>query len=61
MAGWKKIIHSGSDAHLNDLYLSGDIIHAGDTDTKIQFNTDIINLIQLVLKGYELQPEEMSL
>jgi len=43
VAGWKKIIHSGSDAHLNDLYLSGDIIHAGDTDTKIQFNTDIIN------------------
>jgi len=43
VAGWKKIIHSGSDAHLNDLYLSGDIIHAGDTDTRIQFNTDIIN------------------
>ena len=46
MAGWKKIIHSGSDAHLNDLYLSGDIIHAGDTDTRIQFNTDIINFWQ---------------
>ena len=49
MAGWKKIIHSGSNAHLNsitasNILLDSSIIHNGDENTRIVFNQDEIKL-----------------
>jgi len=48
MPNWKKVITSGSNAHLNHITASGNIsvggniIHVGDPDTKIEFAADTI-------------------
>ena len=55
MPNWKKLIVSGSDATLNsldvtnnisasNLYVKDEIIHYGDTNTKIKFTDDTITL-----------------
>jgi len=55
MPNWKKLIVSGSDATLNsldvtnnisasNLYVKDEIIHHGDTNTKIKFTDDTILL-----------------
>ena len=39
----EKLYVNGNTRVDGNLYVASDIIHTGDTDTKIQFNTDIIN------------------
>jgi len=38
-----QLLHVSGNTKTTNLYVAGDIIHDGDADTKIQFNTDIIN------------------
>tara|TARA_Y100001972_G_scaffold21566_1_gene25761 strand:- start:6 stop:638 length:633 start_codon:yes stop_codon:yes gene_type:complete len=55
MPNWKKLITSGSDAVLNDITASGEILipqyveHLGDTDTKLGFSGN--NTVVLVTGG----------
>ena len=55
MPNWKKLITSGSNAVLNDITASGEILipeyieHLGDTDTKLGFSTD--NTVEVVTGG----------
>ena len=55
MPNWKKLITSGSDAVLNDITASGEILipqyveHLGDTDTKLGFSAN--NTVVLVTGG----------
>jgi len=55
MPNWKKLITSGSNAVLNDITASGEILipqyieHLGDTDTKLGFST--ANTVEIVTGG----------
>ena len=55
MPNWKKLITSGSNAVLNDITASGEILipqyieHLGDTDTKLGFST--ANTVEVVTGG----------
>ena len=55
MPNWKKLITSGSNAVLNDITASGEILipqyveHLGDTDTKLGFSAN--NTVVLVTGG----------
>ena len=55
MPNWKKLITSGSNAVLNDITASGEILipqyveHLGDTDTKLGFSAN--NNVVLVTGG----------